>query len=183
MSKYYTGRGDDGYTGILGPERLPKHHLRLETVGSLDEANAALGLARAQADTLEVKELLVAIQRKLYEIMAETAALPENGAHFRGIFPEQVAWLEKQIEMVGEKVQVPEDFIVPGDTPAGAALDVARTTVRRAERRMSELVHRGEVNNPAFLPFLNRLSSLLFLLELFEIQAAGASPPTLARTG
>ncbi|MGW8249300.1 MAG: ATP:cob(I)alamin adenosyltransferase, partial [Anaerolineales bacterium] len=83
---------------------------------------------------------------------------------------------------VAEQVRLPEEFILPGDSQAGALLSLARTVVRRAERRVADLFHAGEIENPDLLRYLNRLSSLCFVLELLENQAAGAQDTTLAKT-
>jgi cob(I)alamin adenosyltransferase len=115
--------------------------------------------------------------------MAEVSATPENAARFRSIGEAQVNWLEAQVESFTARAPAPKDFIVPGDTQTGAALDLARTVVRRAERRVAELAHRGWVSNSALLQYLNRLSSLIFSLELFENQLAGYDRPTLAKNG
>jgi cob(I)alamin adenosyltransferase len=183
MPSFYTRTGDDGYTGLLGEGRVPKYDLRPETLGTLDEATAALGLARALSTMPETQNLLLQIQRHLYGLMGEAAATPENVEKFRVIDASHVRWLEQQTEALSQVVEIPRQFIVPGDTHLGAVLDLARTVVRRAERRMADLIHRGDVSNRDLLSYLNRLSSLLFVLELHEIQAAGKSNPTLAKTG
>lgn len=179
--RFYTTTGDDGLTGLLGEGRVPKHDPRLEAVGALDEANAALGLARAHAVLPTTRETLLQAQRDLYHLMAETAATPENAARFRHIDADRVAWLEAQTDALAAGVDVPREFIVPGDVPAAAFLDLARTVVRRAERRMAALLHAGAVENPHLLRYLNRLSSLLYVLELAEHQAARPDQPTRAR--
>ncbi len=169
---FYTGKGDDGTTGLLGKGRVPKNDARIEAVGTLDESSAALGLARASARDDRCKPLLLHAQRDLYRLMAEVAASPENAGQFR-FEQERVEWLETQIDKLSNVVQMPGEFIVPGDSPAGAALSLARTVVRRAERRLVELFDNNETSNPALQQYLNRLSSLLFVLELVENQAAG----------
>ncbi len=181
MEQYFSRTGDDGYTGVLGEGRLPKYHPRLEAVGSVDEASAALGLARALSQAQRTRELILTIQRDLYNLMAEVAALPENAARFRTIGPDRLSWLEDQIEVIGKSIENPKGFTVAGDTPAGAALDVARTVVRRAERRLAELYHRDEIENLELLRYLNRLSSLCYVLEGVENAAAGKDPYTLAK--
>jgi cob(I)alamin adenosyltransferase len=167
-TSFYTRSGDDGYSGLLGEGRVPKEDPRLEAVGAVDEANAALGVARALAKAPESADLLLQVQRDLYGLMAELAATPENAARFRVIDAERVAWLEAQVDAVTAQVEVPKEFIVPGDTAEGAFLDLARTVVRRAERRVAELVHVGGLENRELLRYLNRLSSLCFVLELRE---------------
>lgn len=181
MTPLFTRDGDDGKTGILGPGRLPKYDLRIEVLGSIDEASAAIGLARAFAQTPGMAALLLQIQRDLYQIMAEAASLPEKAGEFRKIDANRVAWLEQHAEEVGKKVRLPGQFILSGDTPGGATLDLARAVVRRSERRLTELAHQGGLSNRELLRYLNRLSSLLFLLELLENQTGGHSEATPAK--
>jgi cob(I)alamin adenosyltransferase len=181
MSSFYTRRGDDGTTGQLGEGRLPKYHPRVEALGTLDEASAALGLARSLCQAEETAPLLMEAQRDLYSLMAEVAAPPENAERFRRIDPTRVEWLEAQIERIDRLAPLPQEFILPGDSPAGAALSLARTVVRRGERRVAELAAKGEVTNPILLPYLNRLSSLCFALELLENKQAG-HPTQLAKS-
>ena len=178
---FYTSKGDDGYTGQLGEGRAPKEGERIEAVGAVDEANAALGMARATSRAPETAGLLLRIQRDLYGLMGELASTPQNAARFRAIGAPQVAWLEAQIAGFGEQVEMTREFIVPGDTSEGAAMDLARAVVRRAERRVAGLFHQGLIENVELLRYLNRLSSLCFLLELYENQWAGRDKPTLAK--
>lgn len=180
MTPFYTRNGDDGATGLLGEGRVPKYHPRMEALGAIDEANAALGVARAACRAHQTSRLLLEIQRDLYKIMTEVAATPENSARFLTIDAGRVSWLELQTDALDEIVSVPKEFILPGDSPAGAALALARTIVRRAERRITQLSDDGEVCNPELLRYLNRLSSLCFVLELLENQQAGRTP-TLAK--
>jgi cob(I)alamin adenosyltransferase len=170
---FYTAKGDDGTTGLLGEGRVPKYHARMEALGALDEASAALGLARAQAASDELRGVLLQIQRDLYHLMAEVAATPENAERFRRIDNERVLWLEARTDAASRRVPMPEEFIVPGDTPAGAALALARAVVRRAERRVVLLFDERQISNPELQRYLNRLSSLCFVLELLENQSAG----------
>lgn len=176
---YYSRRGDDGTTGWLGKGRLKKHDLRIEAVGTLDEASAALGLARANARDPRAASTLLEAQRDLYQLMAEVSAEPEQAEryHFEA---GRVQWLEAQIDTLASGVPMPREFILPGDSPGGAAMALARALVRRAERRAVELYDQGGTTNPALQQYLNRLSSLLFVLELAENKAAGR-PTTAAR--
>ena len=135
MSPFYTRSGDDGTTGLLGEGRLPKYHPRLEALGVLDEASAALGLARSICLAPHSVPLLLEVQRDLYVLMTEVAAPPGNAGRFQRLEPERVKWLESQVETTAALVPIPTEFILPGDSQAGAALDLARTIVRRAERR------------------------------------------------
>ncbi len=179
---FYTRAGDDGYTGLLGEGRVAKEDLRLEALGAVDEANAALGLVRALLKSAEVPELILQVQRDLYGLMAEVSATMENAQRFRTIDAERVAWLETQTDQFSKQVKLPKEFIVPGDSVAGAYFDLARAVVRRAERRVAALLHQKEVENAQLLRYLNRLSSLCFVLELYENQVAGNTKLTLART-
>jgi cob(I)alamin adenosyltransferase len=178
---FYTRAGDDGYTGLLGEGRVPKYAPRTEAVGAVDEATAALGLARAACRQPESGPSLLAAQRDLYGLMAELSATPDNAARFRTIDAGRVEWLEAQSDELSARVEMPKEFIIPGDSAAGAALALARTVVRRAERQVAYLLHQGEIENPDLLRYLNRLSSLCFVLELYENSAAGKSSPTLAK--
>lgn len=180
MTKFYTGTGDDGTTGLLGEERVPKYHPRIEAVGSLDEASAAIGAARAICKREGVNLILQAVQRDLYNIMAEIAASKENARRFRSLDATRVAWLEDKINQVSSLIQFPSGFILPGDTPSSGLLALARTIVRRAERRVARLMDDGELENHEMQRYLNRLSSLCFALELGENQAGGIDAPSLA---
>ena len=181
MTKFYTQTGDDGYTSLLGEGRSPKHAPRLEAVGAIDEASAALGMARAICLAPQTGPVLLAVQRDLYALMAEVAATPENAARFRKIDAQRVEWLEQQVDALDEWVTLPDEFILPGDAPASAAMALARTIVRRAERRVALLIHQESLENRQLLRYLNRLSSLCFALELLENQASGKAAPSLAK--
>lgn len=173
MSPFYTQTGDEGKTGLLGEGRVTKFDLRIEALGALDEATAALGLARASACTPHTAPLILEVQRDLYKIMAEVGATPENAEKFRSINAARVRWLEAQTDAITDEVEVPKEFILPGENLSSAVMALARTIVRRAERRVVELSHTGGLENPALLAYLNRLSSLCFALELLENRHAG----------
>ena len=177
---FYTSKGDDGTTDLLGAGRVPKYHLRMEAIGTLDESTAALGLARAHSRDPRSGPILLEAQRDLYKLMSEVAATPETAGRFRTIDKTRVSWIEKQTDALSQQVEMPKQFILPGDTPASAALSLARTVVRRAERRVVELFDAGELENPDLQRYLNRLSSLCFVLELLENRAAGKET-TLAK--
>ena len=159
---------------------MPKYHARMEALGALDEASAALGLARAQVSAAETPPILLEAQRDLYKLMAEVAATPANAERFRAIDRARVRWLEDQTQAVSGRVEMPKEFILPGDTVGGASLSMARAIVRRAERRVVVLFDQGEITNPDLQRYLNRLSSLCFVLELLENQSAGRAT-SLAR--
>ncbi len=181
MTRFYTQTGDDGYTGILGNTRTEKYNPRIETLGAIDEANAALGVSRVFCLAPQTAPILLAVQRHLYQIMAEIAAAPEKAAQFRTISAEQVTWLETQIDDITKLVSVPDEFIVPGDSKAGALIDLARTIVRRSERHLASLFHKKEIENQHLLRYINRLSSLCFALELLENQFTKDTSFTLAK--
>jgi cob(I)alamin adenosyltransferase len=181
MPRFYTKTGDDGYTGLLGEGRAPKYDPQIETVGAIDEANAAIGLARSLSLSKQTSTILLIAQRDLYHIMAEIAATPENASRFRKTTIERVNWLEAQIDAISKEVSIPSEFIVPGDSKASAAIDLARTIIRRAERQIAYLLHQNKLENHELLRYMNRLSSLCFALEFLENQAAGTNQTTLAK--
>ena len=173
--RIYTAKGDEGQTDLLGA-RVGKDDPRIELLGSLDEATSAIGLGRAHARAASTGERLIAAQRDLYQIMAELAftdALRPDALRFP---EERVAWLEAEIAAVADEVTLPPQFVLPGDTVGGAALDVARAVVRRAERAAVVLDRGGHVPNPQILRYLNRLSSLLFILARAEDAETGDAP-------
>jgi len=183
MKSLYTRLGDKGDTGILGEGRVPKYDLRVETLGVIDETNSVLGLARSLSSIGEIKEILLKVQQDLYKIMAEVAATRETARQFRYVTEEQVNWLEEKTDRISQEITIPGEFIIPGDTMSGAALDMSRTIVRRAERRVVELFHQGDIENPLMLNYFNRLSSLCFVLELYENAIVTKSKhPTLAKS-
>ncbi|HUS84120.1 MAG TPA: cob(I)yrinic acid a,c-diamide adenosyltransferase [Anaerolineales bacterium] len=182
MPAYYSGEGDDGSTGLLGSERVPKYHLRPTAFGTVDEASAALGLSRATALSEETISVIHEVQKDLYAIMVELAAVPEEEERFHRLEASRLTWIEEQLDSFGARVNMPKEFILPGDSLPAAALDLARTVVRRAERQVVRLDHESKLSNPAILPYLNRLSSLCFVLSLWENEAAGVEQPSIAKS-
>jgi cob(I)alamin adenosyltransferase len=181
VPQLYTRSGDDGFTGLLGEGRVAKYMPQPEAYGTVDEANAAIGIARVAAHSPRTRELLLACQRDLYKMMAELAATQQAAPQFRAIDAARVQWLETQTDAITSLITLPKDFVVPGDTLQGAHLDLARTVVRRAERAVVKLLHDGLVENAELMRYLNRLSSLLFVLELYEDALSGVSVVTLAK--
>ncbi len=176
----FTGRGDTGQTDLLVKSRVFKYEERVEALGTIDEASAAIGLARASVKLPSVPDLLLAAQRDLYHIMAEVSASPDISFAMELLKEERVEWLESSILELEERLgEIPLAFIIPGGTPASAALALARTIVRRAERRMVELYHNGKIKNELLIRYLNRLSSLLFTLELTENKFAEGGEKTV----
>jgi cob(I)alamin adenosyltransferase len=168
------GTGDEGYTDLLGPERVPKYDLRPETCGTLDEATSALGLARALSKVEKTQEILRQVQHDLYLMMAEIATpLPQIEKIPYRVTSEQADWLDSTIRELETEVEMPKAFILPGASTTSAAIDLGRTIVRRAERHAVELVHKKEMPSGNVLRYLNRLSSLLFVLARYEEFASG----------
>jgi cob(I)alamin adenosyltransferase len=157
-----TRSGDDGRTSLYGKERVPKYDGRIALLGDLDEAQSALGLARAGATGAVAAEIL-ALQRELYEVMAEVGTSPEREPALR-IDAAKVAALETRTEALKAKTAIAPRFIVPGDDAVAAAIDLARTIVRRAERGATRLLDDGVLTNREILRYLNRLSDTLFVL-------------------
>lgn len=179
MAKVTTGTGDSGYTGLLGEQRVPKYDPRPDTFGTVDEATSALGLARATTQEQKVKDIIYQIQQELYLLMGELATPPENyekmGLHMTS---EHVQRLEQMEEALKGEVEIPNKFIIPGDTPDGAALDLARTIIRRAERMAVKLLHDGVIQNGEVVRYLNRLSDLVFILARYvEVKSSLAQRP------
>jgi len=179
--KYYSGTGDEGYTDLLGDERVPKHAPRPEAYGTIDELSSALGLARATVQAPRSLEILLHVQRQLYHVMTELAATSQAAARFPRTTADDVAHLERLADELGAQIQLPKEFIIPGDTLPGAALDLARTIARRAERIVTRLVHADEFDNIQVVRSLTRLSSLLFGLARYADAAAGVAHAALAR--
>ena len=177
----YTRTGDDGYTGLLGEGRVAKYAPQPEAYGTVDEAGAAIGVARASAAHPRTKAMLLTVQRDLYHLMAELASTRAAAPQFRVIDAARVAWLESETDAITALITLPREFIIPGDTAAGAFLDLARAITRRAERHVVKLLHDDVIENAELMRYLNRLSSLLFVLGLYETALAGVGPVTLAK--
>jgi len=163
--RIYTKKGDDGTTGLLYGGRVRKDSWRIELNGAVDEAQAAMGLARAEtAPGSEANERLTTLARDLYVLMAEVATAPENRQKLTAgstlVTDDMVAALEAWIDDLLERFDMPSDFTIPGENRAAAALDLARTIVRRAERiAVSE-----PVDGSFVVTYLNRLSDLLWAM-------------------
>ena len=179
MAKVTTGTGDTGYTGLLGDERVPKYDPRPDTFGTVDEATSALGLARAMTDDAHVKEIIYQLQNELYLLMGELATTPDNYEKMGlRVTADHVQRLEQVEERLKSEVEIPNKFIIPGDTLVGAALDLARTIIRRAERMAVKLLHDGVIQNDEVVRYLNRLSDLVFILARYvEVKSSLAELP------
>ncbi len=176
MAKVTTGTGDAGFTSLLGAQRVPKYDERPETLGTVDEATSALGLARAYTRDERAREIILRMQQDLYTLMAEVATPPEHQeAVGVQVAPERVQWLESIEDDLKREVDIPNKFVIPGDSLDGAALDLARTIIRRAERLAARLQHEGTVQNPEVLRYLNRLSDAVFILARYLEAKQGGS--------
>ena len=178
MPRIYTKTGDDGTTGMLYGGRVSKASLVPEACGSVDEAVAALGIARALADQPAFGEQVLALQRGLFVVGADLATNPARRDRLEPtvslVTAEMVSGLESEIDELVSAHPLPDAFVVPGANPVSACLDVARSLVRRAERRATELRGSGHEVNDALLRYLNRLSDLLFVLA--RVRAGETEP-------
>ena len=179
MPRIYTRTGDDGTTGLLYGGRVSKADLVPEACGTIDEAVAVLGLARAHGDDPVLSAEVLDLQRELFVVGADLATNPEERGRLEPgvslVSPEMVARLETRIDELVASHPLPNAFIVPGATPVSACLDIARSVIRRAERRVVELRESGGVVNEDAFRYLNRLSDALFVLARV---AAGEAEPT-----
>jgi cob(I)alamin adenosyltransferase len=164
LTRIYTRGGDTGETSLGDGARVPKHALRVAAYGTVDEANAAIGIARLHADPA-ADEMLDRIQNDLFDLGADLCTREEGrrGAGALRIVAAQVERLEREIDAMNAALWPLDSFILPGGTPAAAFLHLARTVTRRAERMVSELASTEPVN-PEALKYLNRLSDHLFVL-------------------
>ena len=158
-----TKRGDGGETGLAGGIRVSKSSLRVETYGTVDELNSALGLARSMCDDADLRERTKRIQRELFRIGSALATPPESSKPQVQVPLESVEELTGQVHEIEATEGLLSDWSLPGETAAGAAYDLARTVCRRAERCVVRLIESGEAVEPNILAYLNRLSDLLWL--------------------
>ena len=173
---FFSRRGDDGFTDLLGGQRLAKESLRVHALGDIDEATSSIGLARALAREADTKAALLHVQKDLYLLMADIATVEGRMVGQQRLSNDAVQQLETIIASFDPRVTIAKEFVATGDSVPGAALDVARAVVRRAERTVTHLFHSGEGANQTMITYLNRLSSLLFGLARFEDNAAGTAP-------
>jgi len=162
MAKIYTRAGDEGYTSLLGGARVRKDNLRVEVYGTLDEASSALGMAKSAAIVPILRELADCIQRDLFIICSELAAAYPKASNI-SLEEDRINWLEGSIDRLNEGRAPQKGFVMPGGTMAAGAFDLARTIIRRAERRCISLKEEEPVR-PTILKYLNRLSDLLYAM-------------------
>jgi cob(I)alamin adenosyltransferase len=195
-----TGHGDDGTTGLLYGGRTDKDDLAVEAYGTIDETVTALGIARAElgasaADSATpavlatLAEVVLHLQRDLFVAGAELASNPDAVGRLQDgitrVDESMLAWAEETLATWEGGIEMPREFVVPGETRASAALEVARATMRRAERRVIALRRSGHVTGPWLVPWLNRIADLLWVLARAAEQAehARSVPATLAGRG
>ncbi len=171
LNRIYTRTGDKGTTALASGERRPKYDLRIAAFGTVDETNACIGMARLHTQGHEVDAMLARIQNDLFDLGADLATV-DSGKTLPyeplRIVESQVERLEKEIDTLNAELSALRSFVLPGGTPASAALHLARTVCRRAERLVVELsLLAGEAVSPAAVKYLNRLSDFLFVASRY----------------
>ena len=170
--KTFNKKGDKGDTSLLFGQRIPKSDLHCEAYGTIDEAISSLGVARNMVKKYKSKDIILKVQRELFDVNAELAIISEDYeklvSKFRPITDKMADELEEIINEMEAGIEMPKAFIIPGSNLASASLDVSRAIVRRAERRVVALKEKGEIKNDAVPQYLNRLADLLFTLARYE---------------
>ena len=171
MVKIYTRKGDDGSTGLWYGGRVPKSSARPEAYGSVDEAASELGLCRAATEDEELAGDILRMQNELFVAGAELATAPEAAERLEPgvskVTPQMVDELEHVIDRYMERVHLPPKFVIPGGSELSARLDVARTALRRAERRVVDLKEAGELADDTVLRYLNRASDAVYAMARY----------------
>ncbi len=170
--RIYTKFGDQGDTSLLYGGRVSKNNPHTEAYGITDEAVSAMGLARAVSEDQRVKDVLRDLQRELFTIAAELATEPDKyelfQQHFEPVTEEMVERLESTINALEQDVEMPNVFILPGGSPASAAIDLARCIIRTAERRVVALKEAEQLTNDLVITYLNRIGDLLFVVARYQ---------------
>lgn len=173
--KVYTKFGDKGETSLLYGGRVSKNSVNTEAYGITDEAVSAMGLARSLSDNQKIKDILRDLQRELFTIAAELATDPGKydlfKEHFAPVTQLMVDKLEEIIDSLEEEFEMPKVFVLPGGSPASSAIDMARTIIRTAERRVVAVAESGLLTNELILSYLNRMGDLLFVLARYQDRA------------
>jgi cob(I)alamin adenosyltransferase len=186
--KIYTRKGDDGTTGLLYGGRVAKDDLRTQVYGTLDETVSALGLARGAGLVERVEGIVVRIQREMFVVGAQLATGEKNQHKLKEgvskVTPGMTERLESEIDALLEEHPIPNEFILPGETQGAAALDLARSVVRRAEREAVALNRAEALPDPEILRYVNRVSDLLYALARYEEAERGrTAKPSRAEGG
>jgi cob(I)alamin adenosyltransferase len=172
MPKIYTKKGDDGTTGLLYGGRVHKDDPRTDVYGTLDETVSALGIARAGGLCDRVLEIVIRLQREMFVVGAQLATSEDNQAKLQPgiskVQPSMTEQAEKDIDELVAEHPLPNEFILPGETQGSAGLDLARSTIRRAERQAVTMERENPNLDPEILRYLNRVSDLLFALARYE---------------
>lgn len=170
--RIYTKKGDDGTTGLLYGGRVAKDDVRTEVYGTLDEVVSALGIARAGGLVERVETIVVRLQREMFVVGAQLATTEKNQIKLEEgvskITPDMTGRAETEIDALIEEHPLPQEFVLPGETQGSAGLDLARSTVRRAERQAVAMNRNGLIPDEEILRYLNRVSDLLFTLARYE---------------
>ena len=175
--KIYTRTGDQGTTGLFGGRRVSKSNPRVDAYGTIDELNAALGLSAALLPPGDLRQAVERVQASLFDLGADVATPPDASvaARLRRVDATWVAELEEQIDAMDAELAPLARFILPGGASASAALHLARTVCRRAERSLAAAAEQGERLNPAVLPYVNRLGDWLFTAARLANARAGVA--------
>ena len=176
MSELENWRGDLGLTDLIDKQDIPKFDLRIEVLGQLDEASSALGMVRACPVSEGTKSMILEIQRDLCWMMSDLAAVSAEATERSHTTPERVLYLQTEFHRRTAASPLGNTFIVPGDSQSSATLHLARAIVRRAERYVTLLEQEKGLPNACILPYLNRLSALLYVLARGEDEAEGTAP-------
>jgi cob(I)alamin adenosyltransferase len=178
-----TLRGDGGQTSLAGGVRVSKAAARVEAYGNVDELGSALGFARSLCENPEIAERTLEIQRELFQVGSSLATPPGSTKPEVPVTDEMVERLTAEVHRIEGEAGILSDWSIPGGSTSAAAFDVARTVCRRAERGVVRLVEAGETVAPAVVPYLNRLSDLLWLIGRKIERDAGVSGSLRAMTG
>ncbi len=170
--KTFNKKGDGGETSLLFNARVSKDSLCCEAYGTLDEAVSCLGVARNAVSKEQTRNVILRIQKELFLIGAELAARPEDhnqfAQHFQAVNEEMVSQIEKTIEDIESSINLPKSFVIPGGNTGSGLLDLSRSIIRRAERRVVTMKRNKMVYNEEILHYLNRLADLLYILARYE---------------
>jgi cob(I)alamin adenosyltransferase len=180
--RIYTRYGDEGQTSLLYGGRVSKNDPHTEAYGVIDEAVSAMGLARALSQDPKVKEIIRDLQRELFMVAAELATDPQRydlfKRHFSPVTADLAERMERTIDELEDSTQMPTVFILPGGSAPSGAIDLARSLIRTAERRVVALHEQGKLTNPEILRYLNRLGDLLFVLARYQDRDLPLEPAT-----
>jgi cob(I)alamin adenosyltransferase len=166
LARIYTRTGDKGETGLLGNVRISKDSLRVSAYGEVDELNSVLGLVRSSSQNTEINTLLEGLQRDLFTMGADLASPTKEGRNVQRVTKDMIMELEKTIDILQGKLPPLSAFILPGGGETGALLHLSRCVARRAERSLVTLSRKENVNDN-MIPYINRLSDLLFVMARF----------------